>query len=150
MNSVFGLLAAAGPAVEASHPMSEKDLVLPLFSSQSFLGLDGHTLLTIGIAVCALGMVFGLIVFSQLRRMPVHKSMREISELIYETCKTYLATQGKFIAILWTFIAVIMVIYFGVLESLPAAKVATIVLFSVIGILGSAMVAWFGIRVNTF
>src|SRR5215470_10376560 len=150
MNSVFGLLAAAGPAVEASHPMSEKDLVLPLFSSQSFLGLDGHTLLTIGIAVCALGMVFGLIVFSQLRRMPVHKSMREISELIYETCKTYLTTQGKFIAILWGFIAVIMVVYFAFLQHYTLVKVGVIVIFSIVGILGSYGVAWFGIRVNTF
>jgi K(+)-stimulated pyrophosphate-energized sodium pump len=150
MTSVLSTLASAQPAVEAMRPMTEKDIVLPDFATQTFLGFDGHTLLTGGIVVCALGMVFGLIVFSQLRRLPVHKAMREISELIYETCKTYLITQGKFIAVLWAFIAAIMVWYFGFLEGLPVVKVATIVVFSVIGILGSTAVAWFGIRVNTF
>src|SRR5262249_28567987 len=84
------------------------------------------------------------------KKLPVHKSMRDISELIYETCKTYLQTQAKFIGVLWLFIAVIMGIYFGLFEKLPATKVVVIIVFSVIGILGSASVAWFGIRVNTF
>jgi K(+)-stimulated pyrophosphate-energized sodium pump len=147
---VLSTLAAIQPAAEAMRPMTEKDIVLPDFATQSFVGFDGHTLLTGGILVCFLGMVFGLVVFSQLRRLPVHKSMREISELIYETCKTYLFTQGKFIAVLWAFIAAIMVWYFGFLEGLPVVKVATIVVFSIIGIMGSTAVAWFGIRVNTF
>ncbi len=150
MTSVLSTLASVQPAAEAMRPMTEKDIVLPDFTTQSFLGLDGHQLLTFGIGVCLLGMVFGLVVFAQLRRLPVHKAMREISELIYETCKTYLATQGKFIAVLWAFIASIMVWYFGFLEGLPVIKVATIVVFSIVGILGSTAVAWFGIRVNTF
>ena len=86
----------------------------------------------------------------QIRNLPVHKAMREISELIYETCKTYLITQGKFLAILWAFIAVIMVVYFGFLLHFSAEQVVTIVLFSIVGILGSYGVAWFGIRINTF
>src|SRR5207245_3732594 len=103
-----------------------------------------------GIFVCILGGVFGLVMFVQMRNLPVHRSMREISELIYETCKTYLITQGKFIAILWSFIAVIMVVYFGMLRHYEAVRVVIIILFSVIGILGSYGVAWFGIRINTF
>src|SRR6266487_1941450 len=146
MTSVLSTLASVQPAAEAMRPMTEKDIVLPDFTTQSFLGWDGHSLLTFGIFICALGMVFGLVVFSQLKRLPVHKAMREISELIYETCKTYLYTQGKFIAVLWALIAVIMVLYFGVAEKLDALKVATIVAFSVLGILGSTSVAAFGIR----
>ncbi|HEY6843743.1 MAG TPA: sodium-translocating pyrophosphatase, partial [Thermoanaerobaculia bacterium] len=129
---------------------SEANLVLPDLSSVSFLGVSGHTLLLAGIFVCILGGIFGLVMFVQLRNLPVHRSMRDISELIYETCKTYLITQGKFIAILWAFIAVIMVVYFGALRHYDASRVAIIVLFSIIGILGSYGVAWFGIRINTF
>jgi len=129
---------------------SEANLILPDLSSVSFLGVSGQTLLLAGILVCILGGVFGLVMYVQLKNLPVHRSMREISELIYETCKTYLITQGKFLGILWVFIAVIMVIYFGALRHYDAARVAIIVLFSVIGILGSYGVAWFGMRVNTF
>ena len=100
--------------------------------------------------MCVLGLVFGLVIFAQLRRLPVHESMREISELIYETCKTYLVTQGKFILLLEVFIGVIMLLYFGVLLQFEAAKVVIILLFSLIGIAGSYGVAWFGIRINTF
>jgi K(+)-stimulated pyrophosphate-energized sodium pump len=100
--------------------------------------------------VSALGLVFGLVIFVRLRNMPVHTSMREVSELIYETCKTYLATQGKFLMYLELFIAAIIVIYFGLLEGLAAYKVIVILLFSVIGISGSFAVAAFGMRVNTF
>ncbi len=150
MISVAGALAALQPVGEAAHPMTEKDLVLPDFHLVSFLGVNGWSLLAGGLVVCAFGLLFGLIVYGQLKRLPVHKTMREVSELIYETCKTYLVTQGKFIAVLWAFIAVIMGVYFGVLEKLPVIKVVTIILFSVLGILGSTAVAWFGIRVNTF
>ena len=137
----------------AAHPSearTEANLVLPDLGSVSFLGISGHTLLIGGIFVCILGGVFGLVMFVQMRNLPVHRSMREISELIYETCKTYLITQGKFIAILWSFIAVIMVVYFGMLRHYEAVRVVIIILFSVIGILGSYGVAWFGIRINTF
>ncbi|MHB9001718.1 MAG: sodium-translocating pyrophosphatase [Thermoanaerobaculia bacterium] len=139
------LLATATPAMA-----SEAELVLPDLEQVSFLGVTGAKLLLAGTVVCVLGLLFGLVMYVQLRNLPVHRSMREISELIYETCKTYLITQGKFIAILWAFIAVIMVVYFGVLRDFEAHRVAIIVLFSIIGILGSYGVAWFGIRINTF
>ncbi|MBS1807294.1 MAG: sodium-translocating pyrophosphatase [Acidobacteria bacterium] len=129
----------------------EASLVLPDLSKVNFLGgVNGHTLLLIGLVVSALGMIFGLMIYNQLKNMPVHKSMLEISELIYETCKTYLVTQGKFILILEIFIAVIIVLYFGVLSGLGVVRVAIILLFSLVGIAGSYGVAWFGIRVNTF
>ena len=133
---------------------SEGDLILPDLSSVPFRGIDGHQLLLIGILFCFLGLLFGLVIFIQLKNLPVHRSMREISELIYETCKTYLITQGKFIMLLWVFIAIIVVAYFGVLRPVPnhpvAVTVPIILLFSLIGIAGSYGVAWFGIRVNTF
>ena len=140
-------------APAAQHPTearTEANLVLPDLHQVSFLGVSGHTLLLGGIFVCILGGVFGLAMYISLRNLPVHRSMREISELIYETCKTYLITQGKFIAILWAFIAVIMVVYFGALRHYEPIRVVIIVLFSVVGILGSYGVAWFGIRINTF
>ncbi len=144
---------APGFAQQAAAPAeahTEANLILPDLHAVQFLGVSGHTLLIGGIFVCILGGVFGLVMYVQLRGLPVHGSMRDISELIYETCKTYLITQGKFIALLWAFIAVIMVIYFGALRHYDAARVTVIVLFSVIGILGSYGVAWFGIRINTF
>ena len=113
-------------------------------------GLNSRTLLGLGLVVCVLGLVFGLVIYGQLRRLPVHESMREISELIYETCKTYLITQGKFILILEIFIGAIIVLYFGFLLHFEAIKVVIILLFSLIGIAGSYGVAWFGIRINTF
>src|SRR5215475_2567471 len=114
------------------------------------MGLPGNQLLMGGLVVCFLGLAFGLVIYGQLKNLPVHRSMREISELIYETCKTYLITQGRFILILWLFIGAIMVVYFGVLQAMPVVKVATIILFTLIGIAGSYSVAWFGIRSNTF
>jgi K(+)-stimulated pyrophosphate-energized sodium pump len=134
----------------ARHAGGEASLVLPDLSSQTFLGMDGRSLLMIGLAVCVGGLMFGMLSFNQLKNMPVHRSMRDVSELIYATCKTYLGTQGKFLAILWAFIAVIMFVYFGVLRDMDAVRVITILACSVIGILGSVGVAWFGIRVNTF
>ncbi len=134
-----------------SHELSgEASLRLPDVSQVSFLGVDGHTLLLIGILFCFAGGLFGLIQYVQLRNLPVHRAMREISELIYETCKTYLITQGKFLAVLELFIAVVIVLYFGILLKYEALRVAIILGFSVVGILGSYGVAWFGIRVNTF
>ncbi len=112
--------------------------------------MAGDKLLMAGLLVCVLGMGFGLVIFTQLKNMAVHKSMLEISELIYETCKTYLITQMKFIAILEGLIGAVIVIYFGVISHMEAVKVVVILLFSVVGILGSSAVAWFGIRVNTF
>src|SRR5499433_3167723 len=103
-----------------------------------------------GLLVCLFGFGFGIYQFAQLKKLPVHKAMLEISELIYETCKTYLITQGKFILALWVLIGAVMVLYFGVLQHMATVKVVTILIFSLIGIAGSYGVAWFGIRVNTF
>jgi K(+)-stimulated pyrophosphate-energized sodium pump len=129
----------------------EANLILPSLSTATFLnGIDGRTLLMGGLVISALGFVFGLMIFTRLRNMPVHSSMREVSELIYETCKTYLATQGKFLLLLELFIAVIIVFYFGFLLDMPAHRVVIILLFSVIGIMGSFSVAAFGMRVNTY
>jgi K(+)-stimulated pyrophosphate-energized sodium pump len=139
----------ARPAVSETAG-GEANLVLPDLSTVDFHGVDGHSLLMVGLLVCALGFAFGLVVFNQLKRLPVHPSMREVSELIYETCKTYLITQGKFILILEVFIGVIMIFYFGALIHFDPLRVLIIVIFSLIGIAGSYGVAWFGIRVNTF
>ncbi|HXG56555.1 MAG TPA: sodium-translocating pyrophosphatase [Vicinamibacterales bacterium] len=142
--------AAEQQPAPASHAGGEANLVLPDLGAVTFQGVNGRTLLMAGLVVCVVGLVFGMVIFYQLKNLPVHRSMLEISELIYETCKTYLITQGKFILILEVFIGVIMVFYFGVLQAFAPVKVATILLFSLIGIAGSYGVAWFGIRVNTF
>jgi K(+)-stimulated pyrophosphate-energized sodium pump len=173
--AAFMLLSVAASAVvtevpvapeptvqQARHPGGEASLVLPDLGTVDFQGFNGRTLLLAGLGVCVLGLLFGMVIFVQLRNLPVHRSMREISELIYETCKTYLITQGKFILILWIFIGVISAVYFGRLAAtvdpvtgaevhgFPPFKVGVILLFSLIGIGGSYGVAWFGIRVNTF
>lgn len=129
----------------------EAELKIPALEG-SFMGMTGHNLLLIGLFICLLGIGFGLVQYSQIRNLPVHKSMLEISELIYETCKTYLMTQIKFIAILWAFIAVIIVAYFKYLAEprMDWAHVLVVLFFSIVGILGSVAVAWFGIRINTF
>ncbi len=143
--TLFTALAGAAPAAA-----SEAELQLPDLGSVSFLGMTGSNLLMWGLGVCVLGMLFGLVMYQQLKNMAVHRSMREISELIYETCKTYLINQGKFILLLWVFIMSVMVLYYGWLQHFTAGKVAIIVLFSLVGIGGSYGVAWFGIRINTF
>jgi K(+)-stimulated pyrophosphate-energized sodium pump len=155
---VLLLAAQPGPALAEPPPgpaapragAGEASLRIPDLGQAPVAGVDGRVLLMTGLAVCALGFAFGLAIFFQLRGLPVHGSMREISELIYETCKTYLITQGKFILLLETFIGFIIVLYFGVLLHFDAARVVTILLFSLIGIAGSYGVAWFGIRINTF
>jgi K(+)-stimulated pyrophosphate-energized sodium pump len=130
---------------------SEAELKLPDLHQALFLGgISGPTLLKFGLGISALGFVFGIAMYMHLRNLPVHESMLEISELIYETCKTYLMTQGKFLLILEAFIGSIIVFYFGYLSALPWFEVAIILAFSLIGIAGSFGVAWFGIRVNTF
>src|SRR5208283_2270995 len=146
--------ALAQPSRESTG--GEASLKLPDLSSVSFLNgaIDGHKLLLIGILFCLFGLGFGMAIYMRLKNLPVHRSMLEISELIYETCKTYLITQGKFILLLWAFIAVIIALYFGWLRPVPGKSVALtlpiILAFSLIGIAGSYGVAWFGIRVNTF
>jgi len=161
-----GSLAALAPAAlaqEGAHHGGEANLTLPDLHSVRFAGgIDGHTLLLFGLGVCVLGLLFGILTYGQLRNLPVHKSMLEISELIYETCKTYLFQQGKFLAVLWVFISAIVLVYFGWLavtgvdaagniqRGFPAYKVAVILFFSLVGMAGSYAVAWFGIRINTF
>src|SRR4051812_34274393 len=145
---------AAQPERAVAHHGGEATLVVPDLGSVEFRGVNGRTLLMGGLVVAALGLVFGVMTFNQLKNLPVHIAMREVSELIYEPCKTYLITQGRFILILWTFIAVIIAAYFGWLSPVPDKPVAltlpVILIFSLIGIAGSYGVAWFGIRVNTF
>ena len=147
------LLFSAAAALAQRAPESaggEANLTLPDLSQVNFLGVDGHKLLLFGILFCVFGLAFGLTIYQRLKNLPVHRAMREISELIYETCKTYLITQGKFILLLEAFIAVVIVLYFGLLLKYEAMRVIIILLFSVVGIAGSYGVAWFGIRVNTF
>jgi K(+)-stimulated pyrophosphate-energized sodium pump len=142
-----------GPAPQATQhqPGGEANLKLPDLASVDFVGgMNGHDLLLWGLLISALGMGFGLMIYMQLKNMRVHRAMLEISELIYETCKTYLITQGKFILILWVFIAIVILLYFGALLHFDAARVLIILFFSIVGIAGSYGVAWFGIRVNTF
>ena len=153
------LLGLFAPALANAQPESagggEASLVLPDLARAdvTFFGMNGHALLMIGLLFCVGGLLFGLAIYVQLKNMPVHRTMREISELIYETCKTYLVTQGKFILLLWAFIAVIIALYFGWLapvREIVAVTLPIILAFSLVGIAGSYGVAWFGIRVNTF
>jgi len=161
--ALIGLTAVVLPSLgfaPAAWASSEASLVMPDLGSVTFLGMPGDTLLMIGIAICALGLIFGGVIYRQLKNLPVHPSMREISELIYETCKTYMITQGKFLLLLEVFIGAIMIYYFGWLAktenaagelvNFPFPKVLTIIAFSLLGIAGSYAVAWFGIRINTF
>ncbi len=154
--SLATLLLLAATGVAADKPGGEANFKLPDLNSVKFLGdsIGGKDLLYGGLVVCMLGLGFGLVIYAQLKALPVHKSMLEVSELIYATCKTYLFTQGKFLFVLWLFIAAVMGLYFGYLkgpaEGFTPDKVAVILGFSVVGILGSYGVAWFGIRVNTF
>src|SRR3990172_8105454 len=146
----------------AHHGGGEASLTLPDLSTVTFAGgLNGHTLLLFGLLVCALGMIFGIAAFAHIRKCPVHQAMGEISDLIYETCKTYLTQQGKFLILLWVFISSIVLVYFGWLavtgvdasgqiqRGFPPFKVAVILFFSLVGMAGSYGVAWVGIRINT-
>ncbi len=154
ISAVVALLtvSAAAAFAQPAEAGGEAALKLPKLDSVSFLNgaIDGHKLLLIGILFCLFGLAFGMAIYMRLKNLPVHRAMREISELIYETCKTYLFTQGKFILLLWVFIAVIILLYFGLLQHMEAMRVAIILAFSLVGIAGSYGVAWFGIRVNTF
>ena len=144
-------LAATPVLAQTEHAGGEVNLVLPDLGQATFFGgISGSTLLMSGLVVSALGLLFGLVIYTRLKNMPVHESMLEISELIYETCKTYLLTQGRFLMILELFIGAVIVVYFGFLRHLEPLRVVIILGFSLVGIAGSFSVAWFGIRVNTF
>jgi len=152
--TVFVLGASEALAQPTAEVGGEANLKLPDLRSVLFHGVNGHNLLLVGLVFCALGLLFGLVIYKQLQGLPVHRTMKEISELIWKTCQTYLITQGKFLALLWVFIAAVIVLYFGVLSPVPGKPLSTtlpiILLFSVVGICGSYGVAWFGMRINTF
>ena len=162
--ALLAILAPQTALAQDSHAGGEANLHLPDVADVKFFNgaVDGYNLLLGGIVVCLLGMVFGLAIYSQLKNMPVHKSMLEVSELIYATCKSYMIQQGKFLMLLWVFIAVAVGWYFGWLvpmgddasgvaqHGMSMGKVGLILAFSLVGIAGSYGVAWFGIRVNTF
>lgn len=122
---------------------SEADLKIPDLSA------DQNNLLMIGLVVCAIGLLFGIFQFLKVKKLKAHQSMLDVAQIIYETCKTYLHQQGKFLAILFAFIAVCIAFYFGVLNHTGIFGVALILMWTVIGILGSYGVAKFGIRMNT-
>src|SRR5208282_5885399 len=131
---------------------SESDIVIPDLTTVHFGGLggvSGVTLMYLGILICFVGAVFGLVQYKQTKALPVHESMARVSNTIWETCKTYLFTQGKFLAVLWLLIAACMVYYFMGLQHKALGNVVIILLASILGILGSYGVAWFGIRINT-
>jgi K(+)-stimulated pyrophosphate-energized sodium pump len=145
------LLSVPGVALAApDHKGGEANLILPDLGSVQVLGMSGRSLLLIGMLIAFLGIGFGVMTLLQVKRLPAHRSMTEISELIWETCKTYLYTQGKFLLSLEVLIGAIIILYFGVLRGFEPLKVATILAFSGVGIAGSYGVAWFGIRINTY
>ena len=144
---------AAEPTAEGESTVhgGEASLALPDLATVTVLGgASGRALLMVGLLVCALGLGFGFMAYVQLRQLPVHDSMREVSELIYSTCKAYLIQQGRFLLVLWLFIATVIVVYYKVLVGFEWGRVAVVIAFSLIGMGGSYSVAWFGIRVNTF
>jgi K(+)-stimulated pyrophosphate-energized sodium pump len=142
------LAAQPEPATEAHMPGGEVNIQLPDLNTGDFLGLTGHQILLSGLFVCVLGLLFGFWTYTAVKNLPVHRSMAEISDLIYETCKVYMVQQGKFLLILELFIGTIIVAYFAMI-GFPASRIAMILLFSLIGIAGSYGVAWYGIRINT-
>src|SRR5450432_2743094 len=146
---VITLLLALSGAIHAF--AGDADINLPPLQEVSFFGgtLSGHCILYFGLVVCAIGAAFGIFQYRQTRALPVHKSMGDVSHIIWETCKTYLLQQGKFLAALWILIAICMFYYFKCLQDKSAGNVLIILASSILGILGSYGVAWFGIRINT-
>ena len=146
------LILVAAFTVSLAAQASEADIKIPSLDAVKFAGLGGitgATLMYLGLLICAIGAAFGVVQYLQTKALPVHDSMARVSHTIWETCKTYLFTQGKFLAILWVLIAACMIYYFGVLQHSSAPHVVVILLASILGILGSYGVAWFGIRINT-
>ena len=148
--ALAGCAGGGGTPAEGGHGGGEANLKLPDLGLATFNGVNGRFLLYLGLVVCLGGLVFGVISYKSLKSLPVHASMREISELIYETCKAYLLQQGKFLLLLWAFIAAVIFVYYQFLISLGIGKVLIVLLFSLIGMAGSYGIAWYGIRLNTF
>jgi len=148
----IGLILFASMASATRVFASEADLKLPDLRSINFPalgGLSGFTLMLLGILVCGAAAVFGIWQYHATKNLPVHDSMRNVSNIIWETCKSYLAQQGKLLIILWVLIGACMLGYFGILQKMPAGHVVVILLASILGILGSYGVAWFRMRINT-
>ena len=150
---LFFLTAFGATFAAATAFAGEADIKLPDLTGVVFnIGgsqLSGSAILYWGLVICIIGMGFGLLQYKQTKNLPAHKSMLDVSATIWETCKTYLTQQGKFLAVLWLLIAVCIIYYFAGLQKAPFANVVIILLSSVMGILGSYGVAWFGIRINT-
>ncbi len=140
------VLLSAGAALA-----SEADIKLPDLSQVSFMGgaLSGMMILNVGLVICIIGLIFGVMQYVQTKNLPAHQAMLDVSQTIWETCKTYLFQQGKFLIGLWILIAICMIYYFGGLSGMPAGEIVIILVCSILGILGSYSVAWFGIRINT-
>jgi K(+)-stimulated pyrophosphate-energized sodium pump len=153
LTKTLWLAAAAAPALCATSPLraSEADIKIPDLRAVSFFdgSLSGNAVLMAGLVVCVIGLLFGWVQYAQTKKLPVHRSMSEVSNVIWETCKTYLQQQGKFLLCLWVLIAICISYYFGHLEGGSVRHVGVILMSSVLGILGSYGVAWFGIRINT-
>ena len=130
---------------------SEADIKLPDLTQVNFMGgqLTGMMILNVGLIICVIGLIFGVMQYVQTKNLPAHKAMLDVSQTIWETCKTYLFQQGKFLIGLWVLIAICMIYYFGALSHMPAGEIVIILICSILGILGSYSVAWFGIRINT-
>ncbi len=138
------------PAAGHGHrPGGEVNIQLPDLRQVQFIGgFNGHDILLVGLVACVLGLAFGVSTYGAVKKLPVHRSMAEVSELIYETCKAYLVQQGKLLLLLELFIGTVIVVYFA-LTGLEFSKILVILLFSLIGMAGSYGVAWYGIRINT-
>ncbi|MBN1662687.1 MAG: sodium-translocating pyrophosphatase [Deltaproteobacteria bacterium] len=152
--SLFSYLWTIGAMLLLMTPMAfagEANIKLPDLTQITFLGgsLRGLTILNVGLVICLIGMAFGILQYIQTKNLPAHQAMLAVSATIWETCKTYLFQQGKFLAVLWALIAVCIIYYFGFLEGMGAGSVIIILIASIVGILGSYTVAWFGIRINT-
>src|SRR6185436_8627570 len=148
---LMALVAPAAARAQPAHghtPGGEINIQLPSLEQGRFFGLNGHQLLLGGLVVCVLGLLFGLWTYLGVKKLAVHRSMAEVSELIYETCKAYLIQQGKFLLILELFIGSVIVAYFWMI-GFGAGRIAIILIFSLIGMGGSYGVAWYGIRINT-
>jgi K(+)-stimulated pyrophosphate-energized sodium pump len=149
MVAVPAVVAAQQPEAAGEHrPGGEVNIQLPDLNQGDFLGMTGHSILMSGLVVCVLGLLFGAWTYTAVKNLPVHRSMADISDLIYETCKAYMIQQGKFLLVLELFIGAIIVAYFALI-GFPASRIAIVLIFSLIGIAGSYGVAWYGIRINT-
>ncbi|MBU2251868.1 MAG: sodium-translocating pyrophosphatase, partial [Proteobacteria bacterium] len=152
--SLGSLLGTTGISLLLMPPMAfagEADIKIPDLTQISFIGgsLGGLTILNVGLVICAIGMIFGWLQYKQTKNLPAHQAMLDVSDTIWETCKTYLFQQGKFLAGLWVLLAICIIYYFVGLQGNTIGAVLIILFCSVIGILGSYGVAWFGIRINT-